>query len=277
MLKSLQLGLKRHPLRFISSTFLAYSALWTIISSFYFFNPDIKFVGPGYHLAFIAVSLLIGMFIVYQPRKISIKINTSDTVLNVYYGDLFEQNGYMAISVNEFFDSEIGLPVSPDSLHGIVINKYFGGHPEAFDRVVSEQLVNDSPIHIDRDLGKTDKYSIGTTASIRANNHKFLLFALSHTDIQTHKASSDLSIMLDALGGLFDKARTVSGGEPLVLPLIGSGISGVGLPATQLLQLIILAIIDATKKCQICKQIDLVLHEDRFSEVDLELIKKQWS
>lgn len=277
MLKSLQLGLKRHPLRFISATFFAYSVLWTIISSITFFSPTVTFVGAGYHFAFILVSLLIGIFIVYQPRRISIKINSSDTILNVYYGDLFKQNGHMAISVNEFFDSKIGLPVSPKTLHGIVINEYFGGHPEAFDRAISEQLKNDSSTYIERDLGKKEKFPIGTTASISANNHNFLLFALCHTNIQTHKASANLSLMLDALAGLFDKARSVSGGDPIVLPLIGSGISGVGLPPTQLLQFIILAIIDETKKNQICKQIDLVLHEDRFNEVDLELIKKQWS
>ena len=82
--------------------------------------------------------------------------------------------------------------------------------------------------------------------------------------------------MISAIHGLFDKSRNSTGGEKLILPLIGSGISGVGLPATQLLQLIVLTIIDETKKRQICKQIDLVLHESRFEEIDLETIKRQW-
>ena len=76
--------------------------------------------------------------------------------------------------------------------------------------------------------------------------------------------------------GLFDRARNCTGGEKLVIPLVGSGIFGVGLPATQLLQLIVLTIINETKKRQICNEIDLVLYESRFEEIDLETIKRQW-
>ncbi|PHS26532.1 MAG: hypothetical protein COA83_02315 [Methylophaga sp.] len=207
---------------------------------------------------------------------ISIKVNTSDTTLNIYYGDIFEQKGYTAISVNEYFDSELGEPVSEHTLHGMVIKKYFGGHPESFDSAVQTDLQNYSYEEVERTRGNKKKYSIGTTAKVTANEHKFLLFALSYTDIQTLKASSDLSTMIIALHGLFKRSRESTGGEKLNIPLIGSGISGVGLPATQLLQLIILSIIDETKKKQICKVIDLVLHKSRFDEIDLETIKRQW-
>lgn len=212
----------------------------------------------------------------YQPKKISIKVNTSDTTLNIYYGDIFEQKGYTAISVNEYFDSELGDPVSENSLHGVVIKQYFGGHPESFDSAVANDLQNIPFEDVGRGRGNTKKYPIGSTAKVTANEHNFLLFALSHTDIQTFKASSDLSTMITAMHGLFERSRNCTGGEKLIIPLIGSGISGVGLPATQLLQLIVLAIIDETKKRQICKEIDLVLHESRFEEIDLETIKRQW-
>lgn len=277
MLKSLWLGFKRHPLRFFGSGLLAYSTLWTIVSSINFFNPTIKFEGVLYYASFTFLSAIIGVVLVYQPKRISFKVNTSDTRINVYYGDIFKQKGYIAISVNEFFDSKIGLPVSPKSLHGIVINDFFGGHPDAFDRAILEQIESKKIEIVERSEGKNIRYPIGTTAAINANEHKFFLFALCNTDLETHKASTNLPTMINALNGLFDKARTNTGGESLILPLVGSGISGVGLPATQLLQLMILTIIDETKRSQICKEIDIVLHEDRFDEIDLELIKRQWS
>jgi len=275
-LKSIILGLKRHPWRFVISIFLAYSALWTLIESVAYFYPDLPLQGWKPHSIFIGVSVVIGLYRIYQPHKISIKINTSDTMLNIYYGDVFEAKGYTAISVNEYFDSELGAPVSDKSLHGMVIKRYFGGHPEAFDVAIAEDLDGCDFEQIDRQGGNCKKYPIGTTAYVPANEHKFLLFALSHTNIETFKASADLATMLSAMHGLFEKSRNSTGGEKLILPLIGSGISGVGLPATQLLQLIVLTIIDETKKQQICKQIDLVLHESRFEEIDLETIKRQW-
>lgn len=275
-IKSIILGLRRHPLRFLISVFLSYSALWTLVESIAFFNPELKLQNMNSHMSFIAISIIIGIIRVFQPRKISIKINTSDTILNIYYGDLFEQDGFKAISVNEYFDSELGDPVSENSLHGMVIKRYFGGHSESFDIAVSNDLKGCNYELIDRERGNQKKYPIGTTAKIAANDQKFLLFALCHTNIETFKASSDLSTMVQSLNGLFEKSRNITGGEALVIPLIGSGISGVGLPATQLLQLIVLSIIDKTKKHQICKQINLIIHESRFDEIDLETIRRQW-
>lgn len=217
-----------------------------------------------------------GIVRVYQPRKISIKVNTSDTNLNIYYSNIFEQEGYIAISANDFFDSELGEPVSEKSLHGMVIKQFFGGHPESFDSAISTDLQGVPFEVVQRERGNTKKYPIGTTAKVIANEHKFLLFALSHTNIQTFKVSSDLPTMINGLHGLFDRARDCTGGEKLTIPLIGSGLSGIGLPATQLLQLIVLTIIDETKKRQICKEIDLVLHESKFEEIDLETIRRQW-
>lgn len=261
----------------MGSIFLAYSALWTLIEPASFFYPDFKLHGIKYHLAFIGISIAVGLFLIYQPRKISIKINTSDTTLNIYYGDIFEHAGYTAIAVNEFFDSELGNPVSENSLHGMVIKRFFGGHPESFDLAVQNDLQGVEFEEFERNIGNKKKYPIGTTAKFPANNHKFLLFALSRTNLDTYKAHADLAAVVASLEGLFEKSRNCTGGEPLLLPLVGSGISGVGLPATQLLQLIVLTLIDETKKRQICKQIDLVLHESRFDEIDLELIRRQWN
>lgn len=275
-MNSIILGLKRHPWRFIISIFLSYSAFWTVVGSIASFYPSLALQGHSKYFFFVGISIVVGIVRVYQPRQISIKVNTSDTTLNIYYGDIFKQKGYTAISANEFFDSELGEPVSENSLHGMVIKQYFGGHPESFDKAISTDI-KDIPFEVvQRDRGNTRKYLIGTTAFIKANERKFLLFALSHTNIQTFKASSNLSTMIKAMHGLFERARNCTGGEKLNIPLIGSGISGVGLPGTQLLQLIVLAIIDETKKQQICKEIDLVIHESRFEEIDLETIRRQW-
>ena len=277
IIKSIFLGFKRHYWRFIASVFVGYSVIWTLVESIAHYYPSIKMEGLYFHLTSILISIIIGLYRIKQPNKISFKINTSDTTLNIYYGDVFEQKGHIAISVNEYFDSELGDLVSENTLHGVVIKRFFGGHKEAFDKVVDNDLAKENFIKITREHGKNKQYPIGTTTKIYANEHKFLLFVLSHTDLDTLKAHSDMSTMVQSMKGLFTKARNSLNGEPLILPLIGSGISGVGLPATQLVQLIVLAIIEETKLKQITKQIDLVLHESRFQEVDLEYIQKQWS
>ena len=276
ILNPLILGLKRHLWRFVISFFSAYGVFWTLIESVAHFDSKFTLKGWEAYATLIAISVVVGLFMIYQPRKVSIKISTSDTMLNIYYGDVFKPKGHTAIAVNEYFDSELGDQVSENSLHGKVIKRYFGGQSVGFDRAVSTDLEACSHKDVDRQRGNNKKYPIGTTARVTANEHKFLLFALTNTNIENFKASTNIETMITAMRGLFEKARNSTGGENLILPLLGSGISGVGLPATQLLQLIVLIIIDETKKNEICKQIDLVLDESKFEEIDLEAIKEQW-
>jgi hypothetical protein len=83
-------------------------------------------------------------------------------------------------------------------------------------------------------------------------------------------------MLWQALEGLYCKARNSLGGAPLVLPLVGSGLSGIGLPARDLLDLIVLSIIAESKKRQIATLIKIILTSDRFDEVDLAEVKKYW-
>jgi hypothetical protein len=273
---NIYLGIKRRPLKFLVEIFLAYSALWTLIESGSYFLPDIKLQGIHFYLALVCVGVLVAFIRAYQHRSISFKIGHSNTKVTVLFGDLFDRDGHLAIPVNEFFDSELGLPVSPKSLHGVVINNFFGGHPASFDQLITADLVNTSGKDIQRAGGKTRQYPIGTTASIKTNSHRFLLFALCTTDLATFKASATVPDLVRALEGLCARARVVLGGERLIVPLVGSGVSGMGLPANQLLQLILLVLVNETKKNQVALDIEVVIHADRFDEIDLHLIENFW-
>lgn len=276
LLHNIYLGIRRRPLKFLSEIFLAYSALWTLIESGSYFFPDIKLQGIRFYLALVCVGVLIACIRAYQHRSISFKIGHSNTKVTVLFGDLFGREGHLAIPVNDFFDSELGLPVSPKSLHGAVINSFFGGHPASFDQLISADLANTPGQDTQRVGGKTRRYPIGTTASINTNSHRFLLFALCTTDLATFKASATVHDLVRALEGLCAKARVVLGGERLIVPLVGSGLSGIGLPTNQLLQLILLVLVNETKKNQVALDIEVVIHTDRFDEIDLCLIENFW-
>lgn len=276
LIHNIFLGIKRRPLKFLSEIFLSYSSLWTLIESASYFFPDFKLQGIRFYLSLLCFGIFISCIRAYQIQSVSFKIGHSNTKVTVLFDDLFERNGQLAISVNEFFDSEIGLPVSPKSLHGIVINKFFGGHPASFDQLVSADLANIVGENIQRSGAKNLKYPIGTTAAIKTNSHQFLLFALCKTDLVTYKASATVPDLVQALEGLCAKARVVLGGDTLVVPLVGSGLSGIGLPTNQLLQLILLVLVNETKKNQVALNIEVVIHPDRFDEVDLHLINTFW-
>lgn len=273
---SVALGIKRHPLRFISEIFLTYSAIWTFVESVSYFFPERKYQGALYYVGLIILSLIIACARAYQRRSIQFKVGHSNTKITVSFGDIFDHDGYLAVPANEYFDSELGLPVSPKSLHGIVLNRFFGGHPASFDQLVASDLAGTPSDQVQRIGGKANRFAIGTTASIKTNSHRFLFFALCTTDITTFKASATLPDLVRALEGLCARARLVLGGEKLVIPLVGSGLSGIGLPASQLLQLILLVLVNETKKNQVAFEIEVVVHPTRFDEVDLSSIETFW-
>lgn len=212
----------------------------------------------------------------WQVAKIVISVKQSNVSIEVAFGDIFECDGITAIPVSEYFDSEFGLPVSPNSLHGIFINKCFGGHPQAFDAQVSTELAGVHTTQVAKVKGKTARYPIGTTAVLGANGKSYFVFALTHADPQTCKASADVPLMFEALSGLWKNARTHMNGNALNLPLVGSGPSGVGLPSIDLINILILSFIDETKRQIITQRLRIVLTWDRLDEVDLRQLKKSW-
>lgn len=212
-----------------------------------------------------------------QVEKIEIPIRHTNTRIEIKFGDIFEEDGFRVIPVSEFFESEFGAPVSKKSLHGIFLSKCFGGHPQTFDGIVQKELGELKSEKVsEKKHGKVQKYPIGTAVTIPVNNDYYICFALAKTEINTCKVYVDVPTMWQALKGLWAKARISLGGSVLVLPLIGSGLSNVGLPTRYLLDLIILSIITESKRDQITTCIRIVLMPDKYDEIDLKEIKRHW-
>ena len=275
-MKDLWNGIVKHPWKTISHTFVAFSVMWTITEGLNNLVPEIQIKGFVALGIFILISIGYALKQVWKPSEIEIKLSNTNTIIEVIFGDLFQLEGIRAIAVNEFFDSKLGRPVSDKSLHGIFINKCFGGYPETFDKQVHEQLKGIESFEVDKVEGKTKSFPIGSVALITVNQDRYLVFALSKTDPNTCKAYSDVTMMWVALHQLWQRARVELGGHSLNIPLVGSGLSGLGLPTRDLLNLIILSAITETKAKPVTHRIRIVLHRDRFDDLDLRDVKQHW-
>jgi len=269
-------GLRSHPWRILTYSFAAFSVLWTLTDGITHFLPGVKIEG-GYALSLIILaSIAYGLNRFWKPSRIVIKVATTNTKIEVLFGDLFAQNGLRGIGVTDFFESELGSPVSETSLHGLFLKKCFGGGATDFDRQIKEELKDITFEQVVKSDGKKKRFPIGTTAEINVDDEKYIVFALAATDPETCKAKSDVTKMWIALHSLWQRGRIEAGGHPLNVPLIGSGLSGIGLPSRDLLNLIILSAITETKSNRITEVIRIVLHPDRFEEIDLRDVKKHW-
>jgi hypothetical protein len=99
---------------------------------------------------------------------------------------------------------------------------------------------------------------------------------LAKSDPLTCKAFSDVTMMWVAMHGAWQRARTEAGGNDINIALVGSGLAGLGLPTRDLLNLIILSAITETKAQEITRKIRIVLHRDRYEDLDLRDVKKHW-
>ena len=134
------IGIKHHPWRAFLYLFASFSVLWTVIDGFTYFIPSLDFRGPTSLITVAVICIIYASAMIRQPSKIEIPIRHTNTRIEIKFGDLFQEEGFRVIAVSEFFDSEIGIPVSNKSLHGIFLSKCFGGHSQAFDQIISKEL-----------------------------------------------------------------------------------------------------------------------------------------
>jgi hypothetical protein len=228
-------------------------------------------------LCFILLSLIITACRIFPKNEVRIDLRNTNTKISLKFGDIFQSEGNIAIGVNEYFDSEINDEqlVSPKSLHGLFIQTILGGRNQLFDQAVVETLKDKKYTTNNRTKGKSKKYDIGTTAHLSFNNKKYLLFAIAKTN-EKFEAHTTPSLIFEALEGLFECARTECNGYDLNIPLIGTGLSRAGIPPKRILDMIMIAILQATKTDEITKNINIIIHNNFFEKIDLNEIKKQW-
>lgn len=211
-------------------------------------------------------------------QSIEIKCNGFDTRIVIKFGDLFLEEGWRSIAVNDFFDSIVDDRfVASRSLHGILLQKYWAGNVIDWDRQVDEQLASIPSSLETRDEGKARRFALGTTVAVRKDGHKFLCVALTQTDISNHEAKASSSDLHRAVRGLLRKARSVCGNEPLSIPLMGSGLSRVGIKNKILVDLILTAIFEETKNNKVTSEIRIVLPKEKVSEINLVSLQRDWS
>jgi len=214
---------------------------------------------------------------IYEVRSVRFSLPTTNTKITIRFGDLFDANTDWLIGVNEFFDSSLGQIVSPRSVHGQVIAKAFGGDEQRFRSATDQALQGFVGEPTARAQEPKIKFPIGTTAVVMNGSHRIFLMAMAHTDLVTHKATSTVPILWNALRGAFQSVAANGNGEPLTMPLVGNGRSSVNIEPQHLLRLIVLAIVDFGRTTALPNELTIAVPEDCFSVLDIREIRRDWS
>ncbi|WP_151991321.1 macro domain-containing protein [Sphingomonas aurantiaca] len=221
---------------------------------------------------------LIGLLVaVYERRQVSFTIPNSGTTLTLKFGSLFDEPTDWIVAVNEYFDSELGDIVATSSLHGKVITEVYRGNSENFRNDVDKALSGIQGVTDTRVKGHPVRYPLGTVAIIQNGPTKIYLVALTKTDIDTHRASSTVPVLWNALGNALAAVDRVGNGDPVAMPLIGNGRASLNIAPQHLLRLIALKIVDAKRSHDLPHKMTINLSDECFELLDIIEIKRGWS
>ncbi len=161
----------------------------------------------------------------HKKSRISIPFNPQFT-LTIEKGDLFKKKGIIVIPVNEYFDTHVGDGIiSPSSVHGMWINRYFKNEITRLDSVISNELASTPPKgYVPRTNGKSNKYELGTCIKVDEGDNTYVLMALTHFDQNNH-AFLDRKEYPMVIDGLMSYLQRLQIEKPIYMPLIGSGLS----------------------------------------------------
>lgn len=219
----------------------------------------------------LGVYFIDGEFITgFARKRVSWKIPSTNTTVEILFGDIFEEQSAIAIGVNDRFDHTVDdIVIAKGSLHGQAISRYWS-NPDDWKSAVNERLP--------RKAGRLPlRQPIGTCVDITQNNQLFLFFAVSETNEKTNVTSSSSEKLITAVKGMLAVARVVCAGRPLSLPLVGSGLARVGLHADGILHIILAAVTEECKSRNVTNKIRIILRRGTEGEVNLLQIMRTWS
>ena len=204
--------------------------------------------------------------------KIAYKIPKKDFCYEIRIADLLDSKEDIMVSTNTTFDTDIsdGL-ISPKSVQGQVLLRYFDGNTDELDKQIRKCLGTQ---HFTEAVspGNKKRYPIGTVAKVSAHGKNFYFLAMA--ELNEHgNASTDLGSIQKALAGLWDFiARRGEIGD-LAIPPIGTGRGRLELPRKKIIEMIAQSFADASRERVFSNKLAIVISPDDASKHEVNLFE----
>ncbi len=220
-------------------------------------------------LVLIGYLCLVGIIRLYKSMrtKSGVRLRVGSNDVRIMEGDLFSCNGWKVIPFNEFYDTEVDdRVISTQSLNGNFIVNYVDNLDE-----LQEAIKVDEPTSLRAPFATRDGklcYELGT---IKRYDGRFLLLAFSHFN-NINEAHLSTAEYEQCLMNLWREISRVYSGYPVVLPLLGSGItrfddSGWSPSKQDLLRCMICTL--RSSKVTLSAPITIVLTDEVIEEINL--------
>ena len=224
---------------------------------------------------FLVVVFLFRWYRANNLKKISLKINNS--TMEIETGDIFSEDGFKIIPFNEFFDTKVdGTLISKNTLNGQYITRFYL-NPSDLDKTIDSDSHSAEYIlgKCERKTGKTNQYRLGTIIK----NGEYFLLAFTHFD-KDNRAFLEINDFTSCLMNMWNECDIHYGGNTVVLPLLGSGITRFrgyeNITDQELLEIIIWTFKVSRIRFQDPAKAKIVLTNDCLDKISLYDIKKRF-
>ena len=219
-------------------------------------------------LALIA-SLLYGILRAW-PRPVGARYLSLGTTVRLVRGDLFLQtDSHLVIGMSDTFDTASPY-IAPESVQGQFLQRVYGNDLAKLDAEIKEQLADVATLgSIAGKFGKTERYPLGTTVTLRANAHRYFLVAYTLMNNKS-SASTTTDGVWNSLSELWKVVRDESNGNRVCMPMIGGGQSKLSpvLPAVDSVRFIAMSFILASRTRRVCDELVIVAPSKQYDALD---------
>lgn len=235
--------------------------------------------------AWLLCFMLVGIILTNKKRFSVINANSGHK-LYLQYGDLFDRNEVttpderrnIVIPVNRCFDIIVDNHlISERTIHGMAFKNLYSRNlytTESLNLAIQNKLINkrfEIISETDKPEGNRKRYPIGTVVDLPGdNNEHYFLWALSTFDseLKAHTSMQDYTL---AVQKLIEACNIESEGFPIVMPIVGTGLSRTKKDQYDVITYLVSAF--KLNKSEINSDIHIVILEDIKNEIAIMNVK----
>ena len=261
----------------ITTACYVYSSSWLIIEILNYFLPTFEEKTRG-NLWLLVIIFFSGLAIgtIRYLRKcakmlsVTHRLEGQDISIEIQVGDIFNLHGAFIISTNTAFDTDISDGSIPsESLQGQFTSKYCD-KVEHLERDITEALIAEELVLNGEKPERKQSYEIGKVIKVSPRGQ--LAYFVAIDELREYGGiESSLDNVREGLGSLWYYIGGQGTLKPLVVPVLGTGHSGIPISREQMIIEIITSFIAACTEKKFCEKLTIVISEADYRQHDVNL------
>lgn len=251
----------------------ALGALYLALGLLDFFRIVPREVLPSRTFFLLLLAAVVWVLLSRRPvLRVTYKVPKKDLCYEVRIADLLNSKEDIVVSTNTTFDTDTssGL-ISPKSIQGQVVARFFDGRTDELDKQISRSL-RDVEHTEALSPGNKKRYPIGTVAKVAAHGKNFYFVAMA--ELNEHgTARSNLQGIETALSKLWQFIAGQGEIGEIAVPVIGTGRGRLQLPRRKVIELIAQSFADASQERIFANKLAIVVHPDDAKKFEVNLFE----